>query len=549
MGNHASQHCIAVVVALALVAAAWAGTPGVLQKYTISPGDMLTIQVFGEPDMSGSFRVGPSGTIVLPLVGNVEVGGLRLDQVKSAVEDALRRVIRRPVVSVALNELESQRKVYVSGHVATQGPILLPLGATVADAVAAAGVVETSDLRSVKVKRASGEAMTVDLSGLLTDSPLDAVPAVQNGDVVYVPKLTDRLTVLGQVNTPGHLIVPLGEQLTVLDAIGRLGGGLTERADRTTALVIRNGEQTARIDLKRLLQEGDLSQNMALQPGDVVVVLEAGKVSVLGEVEQPSTFEVGEPITVLEALARAGSVTPEADLRKGQLIRPDGVEELDLEGLLERGDMRYNLKVNPGDVVVVPRAGPETVLIVGAVEHGGVIDIREQQQRDLMRLLTYAAPTDDADLERVYIYRNNERITANMRAALREGKLEENIPLQPDDIVMVPELMKIYVLGAIRGSRMLPLAPDMTLLDVVAQSADWERGDMAHVTIIRSGADGQSELLTYDMSQMHRGQIPENPRLQAGDIVYIPTGKGPFDWNKIRNALWVAATILGLLGL
>ncbi len=114
---------------------------------------------------------------------------------------------------------------------------------------------------------------------------------------------------------------------------------------------------------------------------------------------------------------------------------------------------------------------------------------------------------------------------------------------------MVPALNKIYVLGAIRGARMLPLSADMKLLDVVAQSADWERGDMAHVTIIRTLPEGGSELLTYDMSRMHRGQIPDNPNMQAGDIVYIPTGKGPFDWGKIRNALWVAATILGLLGL
>ena len=546
MRSHASQHFIAAVVALALAATAWADVAGVLQKYTISPGDMLTIQVFGEPDMSGDYRVGPSGTIVLPLIGNVEVGGLRLDEANDAVSDALRRIIRRPAVSVALNELDSQRKVYVSGHVATQGPIMLPLGATVADAVAAAGVVETGDLRAVKVKRATGESMTVDISGLQTDRPFTDVPPVRNGDVIYVPKLTDRIAVLGEVKTPGHLVVPLDETVTVLEAIGRLGGGLTENADHTTALVIREGQTAARIDLKRLLREGDLSQNMTLQPGDVVVVLEAGKVSVLGEVNQPSTFQVGEPITVLEALARAGGVTADADLDNGQLITADSVQPVDLAGLLERGEMSNNLEVKPGDVVLVPKAAPETVLILGAVEHPGVIDIRQQQQRDLLRLLTYAAPTKNADLERTYIYRNNERISADMRAALEEGRLEENIALQPDDIVMVPELMSIYVLGATYGPRMVPLTADMTLLDVVAMSADWRRGDMAHVTIIRTGEDGQGEPLVFNMAAMHKGKVPENPRMQEGDIVYIPTVKGPFDWSRVRNALWVAATLLGL---
>ena len=77
MRKYASQHVIAAVVAVVLVAGAWAEVPGVLQKYAISPGDMLTIQVFGEPEMSGDYRVGPFGTIVLPLIGTVEVGGLR----------------------------------------------------------------------------------------------------------------------------------------------------------------------------------------------------------------------------------------------------------------------------------------------------------------------------------------------------------------------------------------------------------------------------------------------------------------------------------------
>ena len=93
----------------------------------------------------------------------------------------------------------------------------------------------------------------------------------------------------------------------------------------------------------------------------------------------------------------------------------------------------------------------------------------------------------------------------------------------------------------------LPLSDEMTLLDVVSQSADWDRGNMSRVTIIRTGEDGENELLTYNMARMHRGDIPDNPDMQQGDIVYIPSGKGPFDWGKIRNTLWVAATILGLL--
>ncbi len=548
MRKHVSQRVIAVVFAVLLVAGAWAEVPGVLQKYAISPGDMLTLQVFGEPDMSGDYRVGPTGTIVLPLIGNVEVGGLRLVEAEKTVADVLRRILRRPSVSVALNELESQRKVYVSGLVVNQGPIMMSLGTTVADAVAAAGVSEAGDLRRVKVKSADGASAVVDISGLVTDAPLDAVPSVRHGDVIYVPKLTERLTVLGEIRTPGHIVVPLGEELTVLDAIGEIGGGLTERADRTSALIIRADQTSSRIDLKALLQDGDMSQNLTLGPGDVVVVLQAGKVSVLGEVKTPSSFEITEPITVLEALAQAGSVTDAADLAKAQLITGDSVVVIDLEGLLERGEMDQNMTVNPGDVVMVPKAGPETVLILGAVEQPGVINIRDEEQRDLLRLLTHAQPLPDADLRRTTVYREDGRIVADMQAAMDDGKLDENVVLLPDDIVMVPELNKIYVLGATRGERAIPLTEGLTLLDVVAQAADYDRGNMREVTVVRTNEAGESKFIKANMSSMHKGRVPENVVMRDGDIVYIPGRLRGVDWGSIRNGLWGLGALFGLFG-
>ena len=95
----------------------------------------------------------------------------------------------------------------------------------------------------------------------------------------------------------------------------------------------------------------------------------------LGEVRSPAMLEIAEPTTIVETLARAGGVTADADLRHAQVITAQGVVPIDLEALLLRGDMRYNLAVNRGDVLLVPRAGPETVLILGEVQQPNIIDI------------------------------------------------------------------------------------------------------------------------------------------------------------------------------
>ncbi len=334
----------------------------------------------------------------------------------------------------------------------------------------------------------------------------------------------------------------------MLEAIGRVGGGLTASADRSSALVIRSGQPARTVNLRRLLEEGDLTQNVALKPGDVVVVREAGKISVLGEVRAPATFEIGESITVLEALARAGSVTPEAELSRAQLITPEGTIPVDLEGLLMRGEMQYNVAVNPGDVVLVPRAGPETVLILGAVQRPGVIDIREQQQRDLLRLMTVSGPTEQADLAHTYVYRDDERLVLDMDAVMNRGALESNITLQPDDIVVVPELNTVYLLGAATTTGPIPLTDDLTLLDVVSRFGYFQQADMGNVTVLRVTEHGETEFIKRDMGSAHRGVAPEDMPLREGDIVYIPFRDRGVSWGDIRSALWTAGTIWGLLG-
>lgn len=525
--------------------AGWAQEP--MEGYTASTGDVLDVTVFDEPQITGQYRVGPTGTISMPLVGNVDVGGKTLLEIEEQVSAELQRLIRRPLVSVGLDELASERKVYTTGEVQKVGPMLLSYGATVADAVAASGPTDLADLRSVRLTRIGQQPITLDLSGLRTGNELDAFVRLQYGDAIYIPRLEDRIAVLGEVNNPGETIVPLGRSVSVLEAISRIGNGLSAGADRSAAMIIRPGEQIIQVDLAGLLEEGDLTQNRQLRPGDVLVVREAGKISVLGEVRAPQSFQVTEPISVVEALSRVGSTTENADLGRAQVITPDGSIPIDLEALVMEGAMQYNLAMNPGDVLLVPPAGPETVLVLGAVNRPGVIDIREQQQRDVLRLLTAAGPTDMAALDTVHIYRENEEITVNVQAML-DGDLSQNIPLEPDDVVVVTEVNTVYLMGAATRQGTLPLAEDLTLLDVVANYGNFERGNMKKVTVLRTNEFGDTEFFTRNMGQAHKGIAPEDMALEEGDIVFIPYADRGFDWNEARQALWAVGSIWGLLG-
>lgn len=547
MKSSAQPRIVAVMACLFAAASAPAWSQPVLEGYRISPGDVLQVTVYGEAQLSGEYRVGPAGTLAMPLLGNITVGGCQLSDAETIIGTQLRRMIKRPVVTVALNELASERKIYISGEVSRTGPFVLPFGATVADAIAAAAPMPTADLRAVRVTNSAYEPRVLDFSGLREDRPVPAFEPVRYGDVVFIPRLSDRIAVLGEVSKPGEITVPVGERVTVLDAVGRLGGGLTASADRSAALLLRAGEPTRSIDLRALLQEGDLSQNVELRSGDVLVVREAGQISVLGEVRSPAMLEISEPTTVVETLARAGGVTPDADLRRGQLITPQGAIPIDLEGLLLRGEMQYNVAVNPGDVVLVPRAGPETVLILGEVARPNIIDIRQQEQRDLLRLLTVAGPTELADLERVYVYREDERLVVDMRAVMDEGEMSENIALEPDDVVMVPRLNTIYVMGASNAGGPVPLVPDLSLYDVVVRFANNPAADLSRITVMRATEDGETEFLQRNMTGISREREPENLALREGDVVFIPLKAQGVGWGQVRDALWTIGSVLGLL--
>ena len=81
-----------------------------------------------------------------------------------------------------------------------------------------------------------------------------------------------QVKVTGQVKTPQAL--PFHEGMTVLDAVLAVGG-LTDFAAGNRARVVRtvNGqEQEIKLRLDRLLEKGDMSQNIALRPGDVLLI-------------------------------------------------------------------------------------------------------------------------------------------------------------------------------------------------------------------------------------------------------------------------------------
>lgn len=106
--------------------------------FVIGKDDILTINVWKEPDVSRSLPVRSDGKISLPLVGEVQAAGLTPLQLEQNIVGRLQNYITVPEVTVMVQQINSQ-KFNILGQVAKPGSYSLTLAATVLDAIAAAG--------------------------------------------------------------------------------------------------------------------------------------------------------------------------------------------------------------------------------------------------------------------------------------------------------------------------------------------------------------------------------------------------------------------------
>jgi len=107
-------------------------------SYVIGANDVLTINVWKEPDISRSVPVRSDGKISLPLVGELQAGGQTPQQLEQEITKRLQNYISEPEVTVIVTDSKSQ-KVNILGMVVRPGAYLLTSSTTVLDAIALAG--------------------------------------------------------------------------------------------------------------------------------------------------------------------------------------------------------------------------------------------------------------------------------------------------------------------------------------------------------------------------------------------------------------------------
>jgi polysaccharide export outer membrane protein len=269
-----------VVLTALLFSSAVSHTGAQQNDYVVGPQDVLTITVFGEPELSGKYTVEQDGTFTFPQIGRVKGGGLTLRALEGELKKQLADgYLKNPQVAVSIETYRSQR-ILVLGEVRSPGEYQLTGEMTLLAALARAGSTTPSASHQAVIVRPAhrshasrgsvdspgsgdgdAEIIRVDL-GELQAGNVGLNVALQDGDTVNVPK-AQSVFVTGQVRTPGAYAVDNGT--TVLQVLS-LAGGLTDRGS-DSRIRLQRTIRGKKIELKAKLTD-------PVEPGDTIIVPE-----------------------------------------------------------------------------------------------------------------------------------------------------------------------------------------------------------------------------------------------------------------------------------
>jgi len=213
------------------------------------------------------------------------------------------------------------------------------------------------------------EATNVLATGLTIDELRikldDALKEYRHGPHTLITPIAFRSKkyyMLGKVMTKG--VYTLDRPLTVLEAIARAHGlehGLVDRniidiADFQRSFLMRGGKRYA-LNFEKLFQEGDLSQNIALEPDDYLYFPASNvkEVYVVGEVRLPGTVTYTPETTIIAAISARGGYTDRAYkarvlVVRGSLNNPQAYA-VDTHAILD--GRAPNFQLRPKDIIYV----------------------------------------------------------------------------------------------------------------------------------------------------------------------------------------------------
>lgn len=354
----------------------------------LTAGCAVHVNVEGEDSLSGDFEIDAAGELHFTLDDGfgkhaekwaVLVLNKTTDEAQNAIVSSLKPFLKRPQVTFIITRIP-RLHIEVSGAVANEGRVELPLSARLSDLLNVCACKENADFAHVRIFRKTKrdpakpdaplhtQIVAIDYEKYLRGET-DDDPALEPNDKVLIaereaiapPKPTEYVRVVGEVGR--EIAIPVTGNLTVSDALGR-AGGLLPTADAEKIYLVRGSDGKYLEINAEEAQKGNPVHNLALGPRDLLIVGKRDQsliYSVGGEVKTPRTlaWKAADHLTLTGALEQAGGVTKNGDRRKG-LLRKNFLRDpnkgrlivFDLELIARKKQVDW--EIDAGDDIFIP---------------------------------------------------------------------------------------------------------------------------------------------------------------------------------------------------
>mgnify|MGYP000927228155 FL=1 len=339
---------------------------------------------------------------------------------------------------------------------------------------------------------------------------------------------TLQVQVLGEVRTSGYVQLKAGSRL--MDVLASAGGP-DKTADLSRVTITRyvfdsaGHEQTQvlQVDVNQFLESGSLSHNPLIESGDMIFVPTSGRATIFGEVRQPTSYDLGSGLDVLDLLALAGGALDTADLE--QVVVTSQKDGQPVEQIINVQDYMSGRSkaaaILPNDVVFVPKK--QQVMVLGAVSSPGIYTLHSEAH--LIDILARAGGISaSGDASTVAITRSGdsgqEILIVNAEPGLKGQAGGENPRLLADDLIFVPDgYQNALVLGQVRIPGSYIVREHTRLLDLLAEAGGTAERAGDELTLTRDGV-----VKTIDLGALERLGL-QNDKVLPGDILYVSEGR------------------------
>lgn len=228
--------------------------------------------------------------------------------------------------------------------------------------------------------------------------------------------------------------------------------------------------------------------------------------------------------------------------------------------MLVTEQLRGKYLKNPHVSVAITQVNSHSFLIQGAVRRPGPFQI--EGRPTLFALIGYAGGLMENHGSRAYIIRERkeaepaaagtnasdagetpkyEMLESNI-SSLYKGRFDENVRLEPGDVVNIPPTDVFFVAGAVNAPGEFQLKDGTTLRQAVALAQNWtNKADPKKAVIFRESASGERKEVAVDLNAVMNNKSPDVPIL-ANDIVMIPDSKTKAALIPILNAFGTGAS-------